>query len=54
VTPASSGSTASRAVAATPSAIVLIGDGTIFVGMYVAGCRAVAVTTPGSSSSARS
>ena len=44
----------SRIVASTPSAIVLIGDATIFVGMYVDGCRQVAITPVPASSSVRS
>jgi len=44
-----------RIVAATPSATVDVGDGTIFVSMNVDGCSALAVTpVPASSFSVRS
>ena len=58
LTPASAGSAISRHVASTPCSSgesgLMPASVTIFVGMYVAGCSAVAVTSAGSSSSARS
>ena len=58
MTPSSAGSATSRQVASTPCSSgetgVIPASVTIFVGMYVAGCSAVAVTWAGSSSSARS